>query len=132
MGEFGGDENPFGITGICPQANVRAISIFGANQGSARAITDAANAMSPGDIILIELHRAGPRHNFQTVQDSQLGYIAIEFWPDDFAAIVYATSVRGVIVVEAAGNGAENLSDAIYNNRPTGFPATLAQSIQPG
>ncbi len=123
IGEFGGDENAFGITGICPLANTRAISIFGANMGSAKAITDAANALSPGDIILLELHRPGPRNNFQ-VRDDQLGYIAIEWWPDDLAAIVFATSVRGVIVVEAAGNGAENLDDAIYNNRPAGFPVT--------
>ncbi|MEK6333299.1 MAG: S8 family serine peptidase [Acidobacteriota bacterium] len=122
-GEFGGDDNAFGITGICPLANVRAISIFGAGQGSAKAITDAANALSAGDIILIELHAPGPHFNFQTVS-GQRGYIAMEFWPDNFAAIVYATSVRGVIVVEAAGNGSENFDDPLYNNRPTGFPTT--------
>jgi hypothetical protein len=123
VGEFAGDENAIGITGICPEANVRAISIFGTGQGSAKAITDAANALGPGDIILIELHRPGPRLNFQN-RDDQRGYIAVEFWPDDFAAILFATSVRGVIVVEAAGNGAENLDDPLYNNRPTGFPIT--------
>ncbi len=122
-GEFGGDDNAFGITGICPLANVRAISIFGSGQGSAKAITDAANALNPGDIILIELHAPGPHFNFQTVS-GQLGYIAMEFWPDNFAAIVYATSVRGVIVVEAGGNGSENFDDPLYNNRPNGFPST--------
>jgi Subtilase family len=122
-GEFGGDENSFGITGICPLANVRAISIFGTGQSSAKAITDAANALNPGDIILIELHAPGPHFNFQTVS-GQLGYIAMEFWPDNFAAIVYATSVRGVIVVEAGGNGSENFDDPLYNNRPNGFPTT--------
>jgi hypothetical protein len=123
VGEFGGDENTFGITGICPHANVRAISIFGAGQSSAKAISDAANALSPGDVILIELHAPGPRHNFTDV-GGQLGFIAIEFWPADFAAIVYATSVRGVIVVEAAGNGAEDFDDPLYNTRPSGFPTT--------
>jgi len=122
-GEFGGDDNAFGITGICPLANVRAISIFGSGQGSAKAITDAANALSPGDIILIELHAPGPRNNFQDI-GGQLGFIAMEFWPDNFAAILFATSVRGVIVVEAGGNGAENLDDPLYNNRPNGFPNT--------
>jgi Subtilase family len=121
VGEFGGDDNGFGVTGICAHANVRAISIFGGT-GSAGAIRQAADALGPGDIILLELHRPGPRHNFQQRQD-QAGYIAIEWWPDDFAAILYATS-RGVIVVEAAGNGAQNLDDAIYNTRPAGFPAT--------
>jgi hypothetical protein len=120
VGEFGGDVNALGVTGICPDANTRAISIFGPGQSSAAAIRQAANALNPGDIILIELHRPGPRHNFQGRLD-QLGYIAIEWWPDDFDAILFATG-RGVIVVEAAGNGAENLDDAIYNNPGPGFP----------
>ena len=119
IGEFGGDRNTVGITGICPDANVRAISIFG-GLGSAAAIRQAANLLSPGDVVLIELHRPGPRFNFQNRQD-QRGYIAVEWWPDDFDAIRFAAS-RGVIVVEAAGNGAENLDDAIYNTRPAGFP----------
>ncbi|MEO6001363.1 MAG: S8 family serine peptidase [Chitinophagaceae bacterium] len=123
IGEFSGDENTYGITGICPSANVRSISIFGNGQSSAKAITDAANALSPGDIILIELHAPGPHFNFQDIGGQQ-GFIAIEFWPADFAAIVYATSVRGVIVVEAGGNGAENFDDPLYNTRPTGFPTT--------
>jgi len=121
VGEFGGDRTTFGITGICPDANVRAISIFG-GPGSAGAIRQAADMLNPGDIILIELHRPGPRFNFAG-RDDQRGYIAVEWWPDDFDAIRYASS-RGVIVVEAAGNGSENLDDPIYNTRPAGFPAS--------
>jgi hypothetical protein len=52
----------------------------------------------------------------------QLGYIAVEWWPDDFAAIQFATG-KGVIVVEAGGNGAENLDDVLYNTPGPGFPA---------
>nr|CBM43241.1 serine protease [uncultured organism] len=115
IGEFGGDRNTFGITGICPDANVRAISIFG-GVGSAGAIRQAADLLNPGDVILIELHRAGPRHNFAPRLD-QAGYVAIEWWPDDYQAIRYAVN-KGVIVVEAAGNGQENLDDAIYDTNP--------------
>lgn len=125
VGVFGGDDNAIGIRGICPDANVRAISIFlnaaGTSASSALAIRNAANMLNPGDILLIELHRPGPRNNFQVRQD-QRGYIAIEWWQDDFAAIQFAVG-RGVIVVEAAGNGAENLDDPIYNVRPANFPA---------
>ena len=120
VGVIGGDVNNFGVQGICPDANVKAVSIFGGT-GTAGAIRIAADASNPGDIILLEVHRPGPRHNFQPRSD-QKGYIAIEFFPDDFAAIQYAVS-KGVIVVEAAGNGGENLDDPLYNQKPAGFPA---------
>ncbi len=120
IGEFGGDRNGIGVLGICPQANVRAVSIFGPTiGGTAGAIRRAAQALSAGDIILIELHRPGP----QATGSGQFGFIAIEWWPDDFDAILFATS-RGVVVVEAAGNGSQNLDDPVYNNPQAGFPAT--------
>jgi hypothetical protein len=127
VGEFGGDRTAIGVTGISPDANVRAISIFGGT-GSANAIRQAANALSAGDVILIELHRPGPRNGFAN-RDDQRGYIAVEWWPDDFAAIAYAVG-RGVIVVEAAGNGAENLDDALYNTPAPGFPAGWANPFK--
>ena len=127
VGVFGGDRNAFGITGIAPDANTRAISIFG-GMGSAGAIRRAADLLGAGDVLLIELHRAGPRFQFAE-RDDQRGYIAIEWWPDDFAAIRYAIG-RGVIVIEAAGNGAENLDDALYDTRPAGFPATWANPFR--
>lgn len=118
MGEIGGDHNTRGIHGISPNARLSAISFVG--NSSSVAIRKAADRLSAGDIMLLEIHRPGPRHNFQD-RDDQLGYIAIEWWPDDFAAILYANS-RGILVVEAAGNGAEDLDAAIYSVRPAGFP----------
>ena len=114
LGEFSGDRNQFGITGICPNANVRAISVF--NDGAAAAIRAAADILSAGDIILIELHYPGPRFNFQS-PDGQRGYIPAEWWPDNLAAIQYATQ-RGILVVEAGGNGSENLDDPLYDVNP--------------
>jgi len=122
-GEISADVNGFGCTGISPEAHIRAISVFGPSSGTAGAIRQAADALSPGDILLIELHFPGPRFNFAPRAD-QLGYIAAEWWPDNFAAITYATAVRGVIVVEAAGNGAEDLDAARYDTPAAGFPAT--------
>ncbi len=118
VGEIGGDRNTFGITGICPDAHVRGVSIFG-GVGSAGAIRRAANLLRPGDIILIELHRPGPR----ATGVGQQGFIAMEWWPDDYAAIRYATN-RGIIVIEAAGNGGENLDHPAYNTPQPGFPAS--------
>jgi len=114
LGEFHGDLNQFGVTGICPKANVRGISVF--NDGAAAAIRAAADLLDPGDIMLIELHYPGPRFNFQS-PDGQRGYIPAEWWPDNLEAIRYSTE-KGVIVVEAAGNGAEDLDDPLYDASP--------------
>lgn len=120
LGEFSGDVNSIGITGISPNAVVSAISIFG-GMGSAGAINTAAARLGAGDVILIELHRPGPRFGFANRND-QRGYIAVEWWPDDFAAIRNAVN-RGIIVIEAGGNGAENLDDNLYQAPASGFPA---------
>jgi hypothetical protein len=121
IGEFGADDNKFGITGICPNAEVSSISIFPIDKmGSSEAIRLAADRLRPGDIILVELHRAGPRHGFVD-RDDQEGFIPIEWWPDDFAVIQFATS-RGIVVVEAGGNGAEDLNDPLYDTPQEGFP----------
>lgn len=49
---------------------------------------------------------------------------------DDFAAIRYATN-KGIIVVEAAGNGRENFDDALYDQRPAGFPQSWRNPYNP-
>jgi len=116
LGEISGDRNSSGITGICSDATVGAAH-FG---NTAQTIRQAADKLRRGDIILLEIHRAGPR---SPDGSGQFGYIAIEWWPDDFAAIRYAVS-KGIIVVEAAGNGAQNFDDAVYNTRPAGFPSS--------
>ena len=119
FGEFSGDDNGFGIVGIAPDAIASAIGIFG-NLGSAAAIDAAAARLGAGDVLLIELHNPGPRFNFESRGD-QRGYIALEWWPDDFIAIRKAVD-RGIIVIEAGGNGAEDLDDAIYEQPRDGFP----------
>ena len=126
LGEYSGDVNSFGITGICSDAWAAAAAF---SMPTAMVIRNAADRLRPGDILLLEIHRAGPRNNFQARAD-QRGYIAIEWWPDDYAAIRYATS-RGILVVEAAGNGREDLDDAIYGNPAPGFPATWQNPFNP-
>lgn len=130
LGEFHGDRNDFGVTGLCPNANVRGVSVF--NDGAAAAIRLAADLLNVGDIILIELHYPGPRFDFQS-PDGQRGYIPAEWWPDNLAAIQYATN-KGILVVEAGGNGAENLDDSLYDKNPTPpngpFPATWSNPFR--
>ncbi|MCH2231832.1 MAG: hemopexin repeat-containing protein [Crocinitomicaceae bacterium] len=117
IGVLAAKDNGEGVTGISHNSEIKFISHRGL--GTSQAIIEAADSLNSGDIILLEVHRRGPASN--GVPDSQDGFIAIEWWPDDFAAISYATS-KGIIVVEAAGNGAEDLDAEIYNNRQSGFP----------
>jgi hypothetical protein len=116
LGEISGDVNGVGITGISPDAVISA-SAF--SVPSATAIRSAADRLGQGDIILLEIHRGGPNY---PGGDTQFGFIAVEWWPDDYLAIRYAVN-RGTVVVEAAGNGSQNLDDAVYDTPPAGFPS---------
>lgn len=119
IGVINAPANGFGVTGIAPQSHVDVVSF---SMPTASAIWLASQHLRPGDIMLLEIHRPGPRHHFASRRD-QLGYVAVEWWEDDFVAIQLATQ-KGIIVVEAAGNGAENLDDARYDTAGPGFPTS--------
>ena len=124
LGVIGGDNNTFGVTGICPDALVSTVSVFGTTGGplpvwsAAAAIVRAADVLNKGDIVLIEHHLPGRRADFE-IRDDQVGYIPIEWWPCNLAAIQYAVD-QGIIVIAAAGNGQQNLDDPIYDDDPEG------------
>ncbi|MEW5923950.1 MAG: S8 family serine peptidase [Candidatus Zixiibacteriota bacterium] len=113
IGVMIGGDNGYGVTGICPGADIGMVSAY--YYGITNAILIAADNLQAGDLMLIEIHSPGPRYDFQVRMD-QLGYICVEYWQDKFDALQYAWA-KGIVVVEAAGNGAENLDDVIYENR---------------
>jgi hypothetical protein len=124
LGVYSGDLNPIGITGICPEAATRAASFL--NLETATVIQQAADLLRPGDILLLEIHRPGPA----ATGIGQEGFIPIEWWPDDLAAIRYAVS-RGIIVVEAGGNGGQDLDDPLYDIPDPAFPAGWRNPLNP-
>jgi len=136
LGVIGGNRNVFGVTGVSPEADMSCASVmfesplFGLVENTSRGIWLGARALGPGDILLLELHRPGPRFGFRHRED-QRGFIAVEWWPCDFAAILYAT-YRGVLVVEAAGNGEEDLNDPIYDTPANDFPPTWVNPFRRG
>ena len=105
LGEVVGRDNGRGVVGIAPEVErIFTSSIGGTNV--ADAIDVAAESMRAGDVLLIELQRSGPRGSF----------LPVEYWDDIYDAIEAATS-RGVVVIEAAGNGGENLDHPAYKGK---------------
>ena len=104
-----------GITGIAYGAQIGMVSPFGANNVPkfADAINTAVQRLQVGDILLIEQQSPfGPRFN----PNNGHGWTPLEVEPDVFDAIKRATD-KGIVVVEPAGNGFENLDDPVYQNR---------------
>jgi subtilisin family serine protease len=99
LGEVVGRDNGKGVVGIAPDvARVFTSSIGGTTV--ADAIDTAAARLGPGDVLLIELQSTGPRGR----------YLPVEFWDDNYDAI-RAAADRGIIVIEAAGNGGADLDE---------------------
>ncbi|HEY8504281.1 MAG TPA: S8 family serine peptidase, partial [Gemmataceae bacterium] len=105
LGEMVSQPASVGCAGICHQARAAVQpAVIDGVFNTAGAILNAANKLAPGDVILIELHApGGPDGKF----------VAMQHWPDVFAAIKTAVA-RGVVVVEAAGNGDENFDRPEY------------------
>lgn len=103
-----GLDDESGIRGIAPDCLLGAASII--DQSLPEAILDAADKISLGDVILIELHAPGPN----STGIGEFGYMPVEFWQDNFDAILLA-SASGRIVCEAGGNGQQDLDGPEYH-----------------
>ncbi len=105
LGEMIAVSNNKGAVGISRQATAVVHSaVVGGVFNTAAAITGAADALGPGDAILIELQATGPNGK----------YVAMQYWGDVFSAIRTAVD-KGITVVEAAGNGNENFQLPIFD-----------------
>jgi len=115
LGELAGLANGWGVTGIAYGGTfyVAAVNVGGV-QNISTAITAAVNAMGAGDVILIEQQIQGPNYTGNP-PGTQVGLVPVEWYQPYYNSIVAAVG-NGFIVVEAAGNGSQNLDDPVYNS----------------
>ncbi|HEY1015617.1 MAG TPA: S8 family serine peptidase [Herpetosiphonaceae bacterium] len=135
LGVMGGLDDGAGITGIAHEAQF----YFSLGETSAptetlqpaAAITRCAAAMGPGDIILVEQHMRGPRSS----GSGQFGFMPVEWYRPAYDAIRTVTANQR-IVIEPAGNGAQNLDDPFYQQGNDGhwpfLPANDSGAIMVG
>lgn len=73
----------------------------------------AGGALRQGDVVLLELQMAGPNSPTDYGFENQFGSVPVEWNPAVFDAI-RTLSLLGIVVVQAGGNGSQNLDDPIY------------------
>lgn len=127
LGVLGGDGGGTGVTGICPDALLRTAALAWDDNPDEmswpEAMKKVVDKLNPGDIVLIEIQHPGPTSPAGAFifNEARRGFIPPEYWPTGFDAIKDATT-KGIIVVEAAGNGDVNLDDAALDQGDAGFP----------
>jgi serine protease len=114
LGVIRGVDNGFGVTGIVPDADIMLVNAANVEFGwdLANAVQVAAANLAPGDVMLLEQQVGGPH----PMADD---FVPVEWVPVVYDAISLATAA-GIVVVEAAGNGAQNLDDGAVFGAP--FP----------
>lgn len=114
MSIIGAKNNGFGMTGI---AHGSQIGFYGWGGDIADAIAEATDYLSPGDILILEVHI---NRNLQSgdscTSTDQEECVPVEWMDSYFQQIEYATK-KGINVIEAAGNGNEDLDSSIYLNK---------------
>lgn len=117
LGEIGSLSNGWGVTGIAYGCTMYVVATnTGSGSGTwdvGAAVMTALGTLTAGDVILIEQQYAGPNYT-GSPPGTQFGLIPVEWYQPWYNAIVTAVG-NGVVVVEAAGNGSQNLDAAIYS-----------------
>ena len=122
LGILAGHNNGVGVTGIAYNSTLFvAARQTAAGFNPAGTVTTASAALRPGDIIVLEMQTDGPA-NLVDATGAAADLVPIEWMEDVYNAIKMAVT-NGIIVVEAAGNGGQNLDDPIFNTGHSPFRA---------
>ncbi len=108
LGQMVAKNNGWGTSGIAYDSPAK-FAVRGSNYSNS--IIAASNAIQPGDVILLELQLTGPNGPGK--------YVPIEYYRPYYDAIRTVTGNKRV-VVEAAGNGDENLDQDIIRRGSDG------------
>ncbi len=110
FGEIASLNNGTGTTGIASDCEPYFAGAYtDSTYDLESAITYAISVLDAGDVILLEQQIAGP--HYSGVQ--QFGLVPVEWYKPYHDAIVLAVG-QNIVVVEAAGNGEQNLDDSDY------------------
>lgn len=106
--------NGIGLTGVAYGSQV---GFYGWGSDTANSIKRAADNLSEGDVLILEgqISRAVQSGDTCTSTDNS-ECVPMEWKQSHYDQIKYATS-KGINVIEAAGNGNENLDNSIYGGK---------------
>jgi serine protease len=114
LGILSGRNNGVGVTGIAYNSTIFvAARITAAGYDPAAAITRCMAALREGDILVLEMQTDGPANSVDSM-GAAVDLVPIEWEEPSYNVIKMAVGM-GIIVVEAAGNGSQNLDDPIFN-----------------
>ncbi|MEO1007924.1 MAG: S8 family serine peptidase [Planctomycetota bacterium] len=105
LGQITGGDNGYGVTGLVPDAQALFFPEWTIEGGSRRigAISSAIGAVDAGDVVLLEMQTVGPGGDFAPAELDPTVWVVTRVGAD-----------RGVIMVAAAGNGAQDLDSPAY------------------
>ncbi len=111
LGEIASLNDSVGTTGIASDCELFFAGAYvDSTYDLSSAITNAISVLGAGDVILLEQQIVGPNYT----GSGQFGLVPVEWYEPYYEAIQLAVG-QDIIVVEAAGNGEQDLDDVDYS-----------------
>lgn len=106
VGLLAAPDNGYGITGLCPQATIATYTEWSLEEGYRRetAVAHALADSAFGDIVLLEMQTLGAGGGLGPAELDPVIWLLVKAGTD-----------AGVVVVAAAGNGAQDLDGLVYS-----------------